>query len=121
MLNHLRLLATVAFVCALTVALPALALSQSKNVDQRLYVGKELDKARRALTDHKFRDKEIENAFRGTDTEAVLLEMMRSGGNLQQIKVYRGTRETKGRLDPVKTLANPKDPDFSALVKNLRL
>ena len=121
MLNHLRLLATVAFVCALTVALPALVCSQSKNVDQRLYVGKELDKARKALTAHKFSDREIADAFFGADTEAVLLEMMRSGGNLQQIKVYRGTRQTKGRLEPVKTLANPNDSDFSALVKNLRL
>jgi hypothetical protein len=120
MSSYLRLSVGTGILCVLAFAQPALVWGQDKTVDQRVYAGKELDKARERLQQHKFSDNDIRKAFYDKDVDAVLLQVARSGSEIREIRIS-WARDKKGRLMPLKTLTNVKDPDFMALVKILEL
>jgi hypothetical protein len=117
MWNHLSLLVGIS--CLLVLAQPALVRGQDK-VDQRVYAGKELDRARDRLKPHKFSDNDIHRAFYDKEVTAVLLQIVRSGSEIREIRIS-WARDKKGQLVPLKTLTNAKDPDFMALVRILEL
>lgn len=123
MWSYLYVIVAVLYSCIWNVVQPTLVHfeQEGKKTDQRVYTGKELQKARELLKGHAFNDKEIRSAFYSTEIEAVLLEMTRAGGEIQEIRISRSTTKDKGRFLLLKTLRDAKDRDFMGLVKYLRL
>jgi hypothetical protein len=92
------------------------------DAQQKVLTGDALAKARQALRDYTFKNRDIGEAFESRNKEvvAVVLELSRSGNEVVEIKVYSSTRKDS-RLKPVKTLKNKADPDFKTLIDKLKL
>ena len=121
MLNYLHILLATGAIGAVLITQPNLGRSQEKGESERIYAGRDLDNARKMLAEHKFKDNDIRRAFYDKDTQSVILKLMQSGREIRQIRIYQGTREQKGRLTLIKTIGDPKDPDFRALIDRLGL
>jgi hypothetical protein len=51
----------------------------------------------------------------------VVLELVRTGREIREIRILQGTRQDNGRVNLKKTLNDPKDDDFRGLVDRLKL
>jgi hypothetical protein len=122
-MSNLDILITTGAITIALISQPMHVHSQEngRKVDKRIYAGRDLEQARKTLQDHQFKHADIRKLFYDNDTQAVVLELVRTGREIREIRILQGTRQDNGRVNLKKTLNDPKDDGFRGLVDRLKL